>query len=246
MVRVRHLSNAPIVEAIIDFRVRLPVNFDVKKEYLSLRKELASKYTKVEEGTQVTGSIEIEGGKPKIQKSEGRKISGYRCTSRDKKEVVQFRINGFTYSRLNPYTNWELVIEEAKKLWDLYRSRSHDFVIERISVHYINQIDIPNESELEDYFTSSPILPKKLPQVFNHYFSSLGFKEKSLYARVIQTGIESPKEDHIGVILDIEVFKKSTKGINERNVWTTIKNMRELKNRIFFEMITEKTVRLYI
>ena len=63
---------------------------------------------------------------------------------------------------------------------------------------------------------------------------------------VIQTGVKSPKEDHVGVILDIEVFKKSNKGINEKSVWTTINKMRELKNRIFFEMITEKTVRLYI
>ena len=45
---------------------------------------------------------------------------------------------------------------------------------------------------------------------------------------------------------DIEVFKNSNKGINEKSVWTTINKMRELKNRIFFEMITEKTVRLYI
>lgn len=246
MVRVRHLSNAPIVEAIVDFRVRLPVNFDVKKEYYPLRKELASKYVKVEKGTQITGSIEIEGGKPKIQKSGRSKISGYRFTSRDAKEVVQFRIDGFTYSRLNPYTKWELVIEEAKKLWDLYRSRSHDLVIERISVHYINQIDIPINDELEDYFTSSPKLPKKLPQVFNHFFSSLGFKEKSLNAMVIQTGVESSKEGHVGVILDIEVFKKSNKGINEKSVWTNINKMRELKNRIFFEMINEKTVRLYL
>ena len=132
-----------------------------------------------------------------------------------------------------------------KKLWDLYRSRSHEFVVERISVHYINQIDIKVEDQLEDYFTSPPKLPEKLPQTFGHFFSSLGFKEKSLYAMVIQTAIESPIKDHVGIILDIEVFKKITREINEITLWRNIEKMREIKNRIFFEMITEKTVRLY-
>jgi len=242
MVRVRHLNNAPIAEAIIDFKIRLPDSFNVKKEYSSLRKELASKYTKVEE--RATGSIEIKDGKPKIR-SGRRNISGYRFTSRDKKEVAQFRIDGFTYSRLNPYTKWELVIEEAKKLWDLYRSRSHGFVVERISVHYINQIDIKVGDQLEDYFTSSPKLPENLPQTFGHFFSSLGFQEKSLYVMVIQTAIESPNKDHARIILDIDVFKEITKEIKEITLWKNIEKMRELKNRIFFEMITEKTVRLY-
>jgi len=244
MVKVRHLRNAPIVEAIIDFRVRLPSNYDVRKEYFPLIKELASKYTKVEKGTQVK-LIEIEGGKPKIQKGGEQKIGGYRLTSRDKKEVVQFRIDGFTYSRLKPYTKWQLVVEEARRLWDLYKARSHDLVTERISVHYINLIDIPSNEDLEDYFTAIPTLPEKLPQALNHFFFNYGFKEKTLQAMVVQTGVQSPKKDHVGVILDIEVFKQNTKGIAEKSAWETITKMRELKNRIFFEMITNKTVRLY-
>lgn len=244
MVKARHLKNAPIVEAIIDIRVKLPSEFEPQK-FSSLKKELSSKYPKVEKGILV-GSIKIEGNKPVVEAPSEKNIEEYRFTSRDKKDVAQFRIDGFTFSRLHPYTNWGNLFSEAKRLWPLYCSVAQPRVVDRISVHYINRIDIPMPvGDLEEYLAASPSLPKKLPQQLSGFLIRLVVREKDLYAGIIQTDIESPKKNHAGFIIDIDVFKSSVSGISDKKMWQTFERLHKLKNRIFFELITEKTVRLF-
>jgi len=243
MARPRHLKNVPIIEAIIDFRVRLPVEFDAK-EFSSLREDLSDKYTKIEKG-RIVGSIKVKDDKPVVEPPKDTGIKGYWFTSRNKKEVAQFRIDGFTFSRLQPYTKWESVLDEAKRLWELYSLKSSPQVVERISARYINRIDIPSKSDLEEYFTASPVLPKKLPQELSQFFTRLVVHEKDLAASIIQTLVQSKKPEHIGVILDINVLKENVKGISDKSIWSTMKRMREFKNRIFFELIKEKTARLF-
>ncbi len=226
----------------IDFRVRLPVGFD-PEEFSSLKKDLSDKYPKTEKGKLITGSIKIKDGKPVVEPLVDKGIQGYRFTSRDKKEVAQFRIDGFTFSRLYPYTKWEQVLDEAKRLWELYRSKASPQAVNRIAVHYINRLDIP--SPLGDYMAVSPVLPETLPQGFSQYLLRLQVNEKDLAAGIIQALVKSPKEAHLGIILDIDVFKVSAGGIKEENIWPTFDRLRELKNRIFFGLITEKTARLF-
>lgn len=212
---------------------------------MSLKEKLSGKYTEVEKGLLV-GSIKIEEGKPILEPDEDKGIRGYRFTSRNKKEVAQFRIDGFTFSRLHPYTKWEKVLGEAKKLWELYSLKASPQVVERISVHYINRLEIPLPlRDLEDYLTASPALPKTLPQKLSQFLIRLVVHEKDLVASIIQALVESPKPEHIGIILDIDVFKENIKGISDENIWSTFNRLRVLKNRIFFELITEKTARLF-
>jgi uncharacterized protein (TIGR04255 family) len=245
VVKTKHLKKAPIVEAIIDFRVKLPSDF-ISQKFASFKKKLSPKYTKMEKSRIMTSSIKIQDDKPIIEPLKDKGIGGYKFTSRDKKEVAQFRIDGFTFSRLHPYTRWEEVLDEAKRLWQLYSLKAQPQVINRISVHYINRIDIPLPvGDLEEYFTASPMLPKTLPQKLNEFFTRLIVREKDLHAGIIQTDIDSPKKNHAGFIIDIDVFKSSKSGISEKEIWQIFERLHELKNRIFFELITEKTVRLF-
>ena len=245
MVKIKHLERAPIVEAIIDIRVRLPIDFKIKEKLSTLRKELSEKYNKVEKRTVITGSIKVEDGKPVVKEEEKEGIKGYRFTSRDKKEVAQFRKDGFTFSRLKPYTNWDKVFEEAKRLWELYKLEFSPQVIERISTQYINRIDIKNKSDLEEYFTASPKLPKTLPQVLSLFFTRLLVEDKDLQVSITQANVPSSKPEHVGIILDIEVFKENEKGLDESKIWSTFGRMRQLKNRVFFKLIKEKTERMF-
>ena len=245
MVKVKHLENAPIMEALIDIRARLPIDLNIKKQFSPLKKELSPKYKKIERRTVITGSIEVKDGKPVVETGEDAGITGYRFTSRDKKEVAQFRKDGFTFSRLKPYTDWETVYEEAKRLWELYNLRFSPQVIERISTQYINRVDIPIKNDLEEYFTTSPKLPKTLPQVLNLFFTKLLVEERDLQVNITQTTIPSPEPEHVGIILDIEVFKEDENGLDETKIWPTLCRMRELKNRVFFKLIKGKTARMF-
>ncbi len=245
MARQRHLNSAPIVEAIIDLRVGLPSAFN-PQEFLSLSNILADRYPTNEPRKMFAGAFGLEEGKPFIQPPEDKGIQGYVYKSKDEKNVVQFRIDGFTFSRLYPYTEWEDVLLEAKGLWKLYSSISVPELITRVALRYINRLDIPLPiDDLQEYFTAPPKIPDSLPQEMRHFFIKIVIQESDISANIVQALQGSSKPEHVGIIFDIDVFKRQESGFDEDTIWQTFEQLRDLKNRIFFESITEKTARMY-
>lgn len=154
-----HLKNAPITEAIIDFRVKLHPDFQVK-EFFSLKKELHEKYPTVRERKMIEGTLEIRDGKPIQTLPVDKGLYGYFFESNDGKNVAQFRKDGFTFSRLKPYTRWEEVIQEARTLWNKYVKISSPEYVTRIATRYINHLNIPLPiAGLSDYLASPPKIP---------------------------------------------------------------------------------------
>jgi uncharacterized protein (TIGR04255 family) len=79
--RERNLANAPITEAIIDFRVKHTQGFQVEK-FLTLKAELASEFPIVEPRTIVEGAFEIKIGEP-IEAKKREELQGYWFKSTD-------------------------------------------------------------------------------------------------------------------------------------------------------------------
>ncbi len=244
MVRHRHLKNVPIVEAIIDIRVKNPSSFGVT-DFLSLKEDLKKDYPIMEDRrlVEVEGKIE---GKQIEQTIIDKGITGYFFKTSDSKNVAQFRIDGFTFSRLNPYSEWATVLSEAKRLWGLYSIKCLPEVITRIAVRYINRLDLPLPiKDFADYLTAPPLVPDSLPQGVSQFLTRVVIHDADITANIIQTMQSSTKADHIGVILDIDVFNLKETGFEESSIWPEFEKLRDFKNRIFFESITEKTARLY-
>ncbi len=241
----RHLKNAPIVEAIIDLRVNNPSSFGVT-DFLSLKEDLQKEYPIVEDRRLVEVGGKIE-GKQIEQTIIDKGITGYFFKTSDSKNVAQFRIDGFTFSRLSPYSEWETVLSEAKRLWGLYSSKCLPELITRIAVRYINRLDLPLPIEdFADYLTAPPLVPDSLPQGMSQFLTRVVIHDADIMANIVQTMKSSPKTEHIGVILDIDVFNlKEETGFEESSIWPEFEKLREFKNRIFFGSITEKTARLY-
>ncbi len=245
MAKQRYLRNAPIIEAIIDFRVTLPSHFN-PEDFSSFSRELSDRYPKNEPRRVFAAAFGIKEDKPFVEEPEMKGIQGYIYKSGDEKNIAQFRIDGFTFSRLNPYTEWESVFSEAKSLWELYSSKSLPELISRIAVRYINRLDLPQQMKgFEEYLTAPPPIPESLPQEASHFLTKIVIHEGDIKANIIQALTKSPKPEHIGVILDIDVYKANKLGIDESSVWSEFDRLREMKNRVFFESITEKTARLY-
>ncbi len=245
MARHRHLKNAPIVEAIIDLRVKNPSSFRVT-DFLSLKEDLKKEYPIVEDRRLVEVGGKIE-GKQIEQTIIDKGITGYFFKTSDSKNVAQFRIDGFTFSRLSPYPEWETVLSEAKRLWGLYSIKCLPELITRIAVRYINRLDLPLPmGDFAEYLTAPPTVPVSLPQGVSQFLTRVVIHDADITANIVQTMISSPKADHVGIVLDIDVFnQKEDTGFEESSIWPEFEKLRDLKNRIFFGSITEKTARLY-
>ena len=239
------LKKAPITEALIDIRVKLPPELDVKNIdsiYESIKKE----YPEKQEQRISQVRFELKAGED-LLKPVNSKIHGYRYISSDKKQILQARLDGFTFSRLHPYIKWEELRNEAHRLWLLYKDITCPDSITRVALRYINNLNIPLPiRDFDDYLTAPPIVPEGLPQGVSSFLTRVVIHEPSIGANAIITqALEQVVGEVAPVILDIDVFKLRPEGIEEKDAWDTLEKLRHFKNKIFFKSITNKLKEMF-
>lgn len=238
------LKNAPITEALIDIRVKLSSEFDAKN-IDSIYESIKNQYPEKQE--QRISEVRFEPKAKEIVRPSSAKINGYRYISSDKKQIVQVRLDGFTFSRLRPYIKWEELRDEAYRLWQLYKNITSPESINRVALRYINNLNIPMPlRDFGDYLTAPPTVPEELPQGVGSFLNRIVIHEPSLGANAIITqALEQIATDTAPIILDIDVFKLQPKGIEEKEAWEIIEKLRHFKNKIFFSSITDRLKEVY-
>jgi uncharacterized protein (TIGR04255 family) len=248
MAEVRHLNNAPITEAIIDFRVKLSSEFKAEA-FLKVKKTIGDRFPKVQERKLFSSHLRFKKGEPQPPFSEYLGVQGYFFKPEAEKKVAQFRIDGFTFSRLKPYTNWEEMFAEAKELWGIYCGIARPEAATRLAVRYINHINIPLPiDDLSKYFTASPKIPDNIPGVIRGFLSKIIVydQEVDVSTNIVQALEKSTKPDkHITVVLDIDSYKIVDFSLTNDEMWDIFGNLRNIKNQIFFNSITNETARLF-
>lgn len=244
MVEYQTLRRAPITEALIDIRVKLTPELDVK-QIDSFYESIKHDYPQKQEQRLSQVEVEQKPGEGLIKSST--KINGYRYISSDKKQIAQARLDGFTFSRLHPYTTWEDLRSEAYKLWLLYKQVTTPELITRVALRYINNLKIPMPiKDFSDFLTAPPQVPEKLPQGVSSFITRVVIYEPTIGANAIITqALEQIATDVVPIILDIDVFKFQSEGIEEKEAWDTIEKLRNFKNQIFFKSITNKLEEMY-
>lgn len=246
-----HLPNAPIIEAIIDIQVKLPPDVDV----LQLRKihTLISKQYP-EETERMRGSIKVKASRALEATTEDVTHYGYAYSSIEGKQILQVRLDGFTFSRLKPYVDWEQIKREAYRLWKLYYDIAKPELITRLAVRYINRLEIPLTSNRFTDFIEAPLnMPKSLPQAFSSFLTRIVVPIPNTNVSVIITqALEplKPESKNYTIILDIDVFEPFKEGVEDRlsaeKIWEILDGFRLFKNQFFFGSITEEMVKLCV
>lgn len=242
MTTPRHLEKAPITEALVDIRVKLPPSVDLST-LESAHVLFSEGYPQRRERIRMETNIDPKRGESQTKSF----VDGFMYTSTNNKQVVQVRLDGFTFSRLKPYDAWESLRTEAYRLWGLYRGKASPELITRVALRYINRLEIPLPiQELGDYLTAPPTVPRNLPQEFISFLARNVIRDKSLEVTAIITQWFEPvsSSEFASILLDIDVFKEANFNVDADDAWETVDKLRDLKNKIFFESITEKTIEL--
>jgi uncharacterized protein (TIGR04255 family) len=248
-------KKAPITEAVIELRVKLPDGTAVD-DLQRLQALLPSSYGAPVDIYEDVTTIEIRPGKLAPIAHTTRTHQGYRFAKTDESRVLQAKLGGFTYSALAPYESWETFCPEARGLWELYRETFHPTSVTRVAVRYINRIDIPlnvvdsrGQLELEDYFKTYPQITEELP-----HHTMAGFV---MQVPVPQPDIESilllkqgvvppPRPEVFSVLLDLDIFREVTWEPNDdETIWGFLETLRKRKNQAFEASITDATRELF-
>jgi uncharacterized protein (TIGR04255 family) len=236
----KHYSRAPITEALIDIQAQLPqeIKLDILTQVYS---SIQTEYPKREEVLMVQGQMIVG---ESVGATASQSQIGYVVFSNDQKQILQMRLDGFSFSRLAPYDCWESFRDEAKRLWNIYQSLTHPEAIVRLAVRYINRLDIHLPfGDLKDYLRTYPEVSLDLPQELSGYFMQLQIPQEDLAATLVlnQAIVPPPTPDCVSVLLDLDLFRERDIPNEEIGLWDILEQMHERKNRAFEACITERT-----
>ena len=242
----------PVREAIIDIRVP-PLPVTALPILDQLHGKLVQQYPDKKTTYAWEGKWEMrETTVVSSQKSHG--PIGYRFTSADEKQILQFRLDGYSFHRLKPdpegeWQGWDSIREEAKRAWELYVGETSPQEITRLAIRYINQVVIRATSiELNDYFTAAPQIPKRFRyQDLSNFFSRVAIPIKDLNATAVVTHAPSPRPfpNTVTIILDIEIFRQQKEPLDASMIWETLDQFRDIKNNVFEESLRAKARKLF-
>lgn len=245
MARQRHLPRAPITEALVDFRVRLPATFDARA-FAGLETRLHGDYPRAEQTHLFEGGIRIAGDQVS-QVTTDKGLHGYIYRSQDGTQIAQYRMDGFTHNRLRPYTSWKQVLDETWRLWGLYRACASPEAVTRVAVRYINHFEIPASADMGLYLTDPPESPDRTKRPVRHYLKRIVVEdpESRLQAAVTQAIEPSSGPDRRVVLLDIDAFSPGEYPPTGTELETVLNKLHNFKNEIFFGSLTEATVGMF-
>lgn len=240
----RHLSTAPITEAIIDLRVELP--HDVTVERLADVQPLLGSFYPTQK-KRIQWQAELSPHSDQTVLKEFKTIDGHYFWSVDKRQVVQARLDGFAFSRLQPYETWEKLRDAARHAWGHYVAVAAPRSVTRVAVRTINRIEIPLPiGDLSEYLKTYPTVGEELPRSLSGLFMRLVLDRDRITAVVTEAIEETgPDATKVPIILDVDVFSAVSHDATSSDVWDALERIHELKNDIFFGSVTDKTLEMF-
>jgi uncharacterized protein (TIGR04255 family) len=246
MTEPTHLPKAPITEALLDIRVKLPPHTDLVR-LATLQELLKDRYPSRRERVLWQSDFHITPGTIEMAAPTG-ETTGYLFTSLDGKQIVQARLDGFTLNRLAPYKDWASLRDEARDLWRHYVRIASPSSITRAALRYINRLELPLPlRDFKEYILTTPEVAPGLPQGLATFFMRLVIPVPTRQAVAIVTQTCESLADMgsvLPLIFDIDVFREAAFDVEADEVWDTFETLHELKNEIFFKSITDKTKEL--
>ena len=236
--------NAPITEALLDIRAELPKEIDLST-LESFHDLVRDRFPEKEQRFVFSSGFQLSPGS--VSQPPGKQTAdGYLFRSPAEGKVVQARLNGFTFNKLRPYKDWETFCGEARTLWDHYTKVAKPVRVTRIALRYINKIDIPLPmKDFKEYILTAPEIAPRLPQSLAHFFFRLVIPRHDIgTVAVITETIEAASGKSLPLIFDIDVFAE-TVFVDDAGMWKHFDVLREFKNEVFFESLTDKAKELF-
>lgn len=237
-----NLAKAPIIEGLIDIQVKQPPRLSLA-DLGKFVEAVKPNYSVVKNLSHIHAHVKGE------VETIGREHVGFRLERQDPPFVIHARLNELLVSRLRPYDRWENLASEARRLWDQYCAVCTPEVITRLATRFVNQVDLPLEGlDFDDYLTTSPSIPKVLPQVLEGFFTRIVVPDDESGSHIaISQAVDAPNPNNrtVPVLIDIDVYKEVSFPIDSAEAWDLLDKMRELKNRAFFNSVTEKALELF-
>lgn len=245
------LRHAPIVEAVLD--IDCDFKPDQKLKYLetSARKRLLDQYPKTRTRVMQQVQIEAKDSGPVSHSVQQGELQAFQFLHEDEKQLVQVRVEGYSFNRLAPYASFDDYLPEIRRTWNLYREIASPIQVRSLRLRYINRIYLPLVAggvQLDDYFKVGPRLPDedrlKLTGFLNQHTAieaDTGHQVTTIFTA------QRVENDRLPIIFDNTVIAAAVSVVPEDwdRLEATLKSLRALKNHVFRNTLTDKCLSLF-
>ncbi len=241
-----HLARAPIVEAVVDFDCDLPAGFNLLGLEEVAGQRFQDGYPK--RSQQWLNEVQVEQGPQGSAQTHRRQVVALRFHSTDEKQLVQARVQGFSFNRLAPYGSLDTYLPAIQSAWKTFVEVAQPLQVRVVKLRYVNRIEIPAiRIVLSEYFklAANDLWGDEITIArFLSQYSGIDNATRH-ELRVTLSDAPEPGEKSI-VILDIEVaatVNLDPSGWDE--IVSVIGSLRALKNKLFKESLTSKCLQLF-
>lgn len=236
MQNMSRYSRPPVVEAalVIGFAAHPSTDLPILK---SLADSLGEEYPTIAPRLQGTVQVSFGGA---VGSSASQAQNGFVLQHRSGRRVVHLALDTLMVSFLRPYTDWDELTKEARRLWDLLRESFKPAELDPTSilVRFINQIEAEPGKGIEEFVTVYPEVPDLLlgPSAQFYLRMNLPFKDFSL---TIQEGFVASMDDPArpSVLLDLALAR----AVSRETLWEEVARSRGAKNEVFEAIITQRS-----
>jgi uncharacterized protein (TIGR04255 family) len=237
--------NAPISEAILDIQASLPQDIGLE-QLCNFHTKIKERYTEKHERVSFQGSLKLTPTERRAETIGAGRVDGYLFRSSIEGKVVQSRLDGFTFNKLKPYESWKAFSSEARSMWEFYCEIAKPLKITRCSLRYINKIVIPSDVDTKDYFLTGLEISHALPQTFRSFFMRIEIPDdKGGALGIIHMATQPPDGAGLPVIFDIDVVRHIDILPSDEKLWLALEEVRDFKNRLFHESLTDKAKEMF-
>ena len=242
-------ANPPIRQAALE------VNFTSPEEGIiallpDLRQKLADVFP--ESRDRNLNHVTASKDHPISSKSE---LNGTQLRSLERSQLAKIGPEGIVVTQIGKYPGWEIFCDAAMRCIDACAEVMPSITYDLLSLRYINQLIVPIPCNLAQFLRIYPQTPDDLDiGSFGEFNTQLEFVAKDpKYGITIRQGVLPNSSETVGaLLLDIEVYTRDLEsqrlmrhGDETDRLWLTFSDIRNLKNLVFEQSITDEMRALF-
>jgi len=242
------LNRPPVVVALIQIKYN---TLNVKlNDFLTfdttLRHDFPIRRDNIQVGIDL-GNSSIPIGVSKISGTSDAKVGSYVYSSVDQKIKLEISENSISYYDEHPYMGWDIFKENALKAFMIMSDVLNKIEINRTSIRFINRFSFDHFDNPQEYFNT--LISSSGDTVLPYPLLQYGFRllmdipNTDIYS-IVNQNVETVLSNSYIYTFDIDVLDKQNLLFDKETLSLILENLREVKNEIFFNNVTQKTLDL--
>lgn len=238
----QHYGAAPIVEAILEWRVVAePIGLEQLRTLPAALEGWSD--AKVSPLRQSRLELNADG-----DASAATESVGYAFSRADNRRNIHATADRLAFVWLGEYKDWDALATEALSAWEAFHEVVRPSAVTRIGTRFVNVIEVPTVGiEISDYLRTAVNISPYLPQVLSGFFTSVDIPldPEHGFGATVTSALTPVDEGHTGLALDLDTYCAATLDLTGPDATDAmsqrLNTLRMAKNYVFEASITDAT-----